>query len=76
MLEGKPAGVRCVQLTMDNLCCLYGKPERPVICTSYQATEAFCGGNQSEALRLLEELESKTRRYEGFVIASYRNQSL
>ncbi|HEX2642113.1 MAG TPA: YkgJ family cysteine cluster protein, partial [Thermoanaerobaculia bacterium] len=29
MPDGKPAGVRCVQLTADNLCLIFGLPERP-----------------------------------------------
>jgi uncharacterized protein len=57
MLRGKPAGVRCVQLTPDNLCKLYGNPERPAVCASYQATEEFCGADRGEALQLLHELE-------------------
>ncbi|PAS17689.1 hypothetical protein CGT75_04930, partial [Vibrio cholerae] len=28
MPNGKPAGVRCVQLNEDNLCQLFGRPER------------------------------------------------
>ncbi len=28
MPEGKPAGERCLHLTVDNLCDLFGKPER------------------------------------------------
>lgn len=57
MLRGKPAGVRCVQLTHGNLCKLHGNPERPAVCVSYQATEEFCGADRGEALQLLHELE-------------------
>ncbi len=32
MPDGKPAGVRCVQLTADNRCLLFGLPERPEVC--------------------------------------------
>jgi hypothetical protein len=31
---GKPAGVRCVQLSDDGLCALFGRPERPAVCSS------------------------------------------
>ena len=34
MPNGKPAGVRCVQLTSDNKCKLFDKPERPLVCSS------------------------------------------
>lgn len=57
---GKPAGIRCVQLTTDNICKIYGMAERPGVCVSYQATQEFCGTNRSEALRLLYELEQNT----------------
>jgi len=36
MPDGKPAGVRCVQLADDNRCKIFGQPERPafaVACT-------------------------------------------
>jgi uncharacterized protein len=59
MPDGKPAGVRCVQLTSDNRCGIYGQPGRPVVCLSYQASES-CGANRKHALRFLEELELMT----------------
>jgi Fe-S-cluster containining protein len=60
MPDGKPASVRCAQLTTDNRCRLYEKPDRPAVCISYQATEAYCGANREDALRLLGELELMT----------------
>jgi Fe-S-cluster containining protein len=60
MPDGKPAGVPCVQLTKDRRCKVYDKPERPAVCASYQAREEFCGTNEGEAMRLLEELELMT----------------
>jgi uncharacterized protein len=59
MSDGKPAGVRCVQLTPDNRCGIYGQPGRPAVCHSYQASES-CGTNREHALRFLEELELLT----------------
>ncbi|MCB1812690.1 MAG: YkgJ family cysteine cluster protein, partial [Candidatus Competibacteraceae bacterium] len=38
MLQGKPAGVRCVQLDEQNQCRLFGRPERPKVCVSLQAS--------------------------------------
>ena len=60
MPDGKPAGAPCVQLTEDRRCKVYDKPERPAVCASYQAGEEFCGANEGEAMRLLEELELTT----------------
>ena len=61
MPHGKPAGVRCVQLTDNNLCKLFGKPERPLICHLYQACEEMCGRSRQEALMHLTFLELATR---------------
>jgi Fe-S-cluster containining protein len=59
MPDGKPAGVRCVQLTLDNRCGIYGQPGRPEVCSSYQASES-CGADRGDALRTLEQLELLT----------------
>jgi len=59
MPDGKPAGVRCVQLSPDNQCEIYGRPDRPAVCLSYQASES-CGTDREHALRYLEEVELKT----------------
>jgi hypothetical protein len=61
MPEGKAAGVRCVQLTADNRCALFGRPGRPSCCVSLRASAEMCGSNASEALRYLELLEIRTR---------------
>ena len=59
--EGKPAGVRCVQLTNDNRCRLYGMPERPQVCVRLRAEAEMCGSSTEEALRLLTNLERATK---------------
>lgn len=61
MPEGKPSGVRCIQLTDDNKCRLFGKPERPKFCTGLQPSEEMCGGSVEEALRYLYCLERETK---------------
>ena len=61
MPEGKPAGVRCVQLTANNRCAIYGRPERPKVCAALRASEEMCGHSAEEALRYLAELEHLTR---------------
>lgn len=61
MPQGKPAGARCVQLTAQNTCALFGKPERPKVCVDFKATQEFCGENTDQALRFLSELENQTK---------------
>jgi hypothetical protein len=60
MPDGKPAGVRCVQLDADNLCLLFGKPERPVVCSRLRAEIEMCGSSREEALTYLAYLERVT----------------
>jgi len=61
MPEGKPAGVRCLHLGGDNLCQLFGKPERPAICSSFRACPEFCGQSGAEAMELIAEAERRTK---------------
>jgi hypothetical protein len=61
MPGGKPAGVRCVQLTADNRCLLYGRPERPAVCVGLRPSPEMCGESMAEALAYLEALEQATR---------------
>jgi len=60
MPNGKPAGVRCAQLTKDNKCKLFGKPERPAVCISLKPSEEMCGKADHEALSWLNQLEILT----------------
>ena len=60
MPEGKPAGVRCVQLTNDNRCKLFGRPERPAVCNQLRPSEDMCGHSSHEALIRLMHLERAT----------------
>jgi Fe-S-cluster containining protein len=60
MPHGKPAGVRCIQLTQDNLCQLFGKPERPAVCSRLRPGEEMCGSTRDEALINLAFLERAT----------------
>ena len=61
MPGGKPAGVRCVQLTDDNRCRLFGQPERPVVCVQLRPSGEMCGETANEALAYLDALELATR---------------
>ncbi len=60
MPQGKPAGVRCVQLTADERCLLFGRPERPAVCASLRPSEEMCGGSRAEAYARLTFLERVT----------------
>src|SRR5829696_6702697 len=60
MPEGKPAGVRCVQLTDDNRCRVFGLPERPEVCVRLRPAQEMCGETAEHALAYLDELERAT----------------
>ncbi|QLE83647.1 YkgJ family cysteine cluster protein [Shewanella sp. Scap07] len=61
MPEGKPAGVRCIQLNEDNLCKIFGQTERPDVCLRFAATEDVCGATNDEAIWLIQSLEAATQ---------------
>jgi Fe-S-cluster containining protein len=60
MPDGKPAGVRCVQLSADRRCLIYDDPRRPAVCIGFQASPETCGSSREEALRLLARMELET----------------
>jgi uncharacterized protein len=60
MPNGKPAGVRCIQLTDDNRCQLFGKPDRPNVCVSLRPHEEMCGASDEEAMMSLTLWEQAT----------------
>lgn len=61
MPKGKPAGVRCVQLTAELRCALYGHPDRPRCCAGLQPSPTMCGNSQADALAWLTHVERATR---------------
>jgi Fe-S-cluster containining protein len=61
MPRGKPAGVRCVQLTEDNRCKLFGSPARPRVCNELRPSEEMCGRSREDALLYLNSLEKSTK---------------
>lgn len=61
MPHGKPAGVRCVQLTDDNRCAIFGRPERPAVCSGLRPDAAMCGSSREHAMAYLAMLEAATR---------------
>jgi uncharacterized protein len=65
MPNGKPAGVRCVQLTDDLRCALFGMPERPQVCVHLRPTQEMCRNTAQEAMMWLEWLEDATGQKPG-----------
>jgi hypothetical protein len=61
MPEGKLAGVRCIQLTGDGLCKVFGLPSRPDICNRLAPDEEMCGTTDQHAYAYLAALETATR---------------
>jgi hypothetical protein len=61
MPNGKPAGVRCVQLGDDLRCAIFGQPERPACCSGLQPQTDMCGTSRAEALAWLNQLEWQTQ---------------
>ena len=53
MPDGKPAGERCLHLSVDYLCGLFGQPERPAVCGAFKADIEVCGSSQQEAINLI-----------------------
>ncbi len=60
MPQGKPAGVRCVQLDAQWRCRLFGRPERPAVCVSLQPSAQMCGASAAQAMRRLRRLDALT----------------
>jgi len=60
MPGGKPAGVACVQLDERLRCRLFGKPERPTVCSTLRPSAEMCGANREQALVWLAALEWQT----------------
>lgn len=60
MPEGKPANTRCVELSDNNLCLIFGSPLRPKVCAGLQPSAEMCGTTRAQAITWLLELESLT----------------
>jgi len=60
MPNGKPAGVRCVQLTDDNRCAIFGDSRRPAVCASLRPEPVMCGSDREYAMAWLSALETAT----------------
>ncbi len=61
MPEGKPSWVRCIHLDDNNLCQLFGKPERPKFCGDFKALPEVCGVDSNAAMQNILWLEEATQ---------------
>lgn len=61
MPDGKPEGIRCVQLDHDNRCMIFGRPERPAFCAGLKPNVEMCGETQEQAMIWLAKLENLTQ---------------
>ena len=60
MPNGKPAGVRCIQLDQDNSCMIFGRPDRPAVCASLRPSREMCGDTREQAMLFLATLDRLT----------------
>ncbi|MCI8212388.1 hypothetical protein AUC61_22915 [Pseudomonas sp. S25] len=60
MPDGKPAGERCLHLSLDMLCAIFGQLERPAVCSQFMAAQDVCGVDQADAIRLITWWEEAT----------------
>jgi len=60
MPNGKPAGVRCIQLGDDQRCLIFGQPGRPAFCAGLQPSQEMCGSDREQAMVWLAALERAT----------------
>lgn len=61
MPGGKPAGMRCPQLTPDKRCLIFAQPERPAVCCSLRPSAEMCGSSDVDAMKKLTDWERITR---------------
>lgn len=65
MEDGKPAGVRCIQLSEDNRCRIFGSDLRPAVCSSLRPNGEMCGSSAVAAMQYLTVLERLTNPKDG-----------
>lgn len=51
---GKPAWVKCIQLTDELTCAIFDHPSRPDVCKGFKADELFCGNSAEDARKVTE----------------------
>lgn len=61
MPNGKPAGVRCVNLDDANNCTIHNTKLYPAICRSFPTDKEMCGTTNEYAYKYIEEMENTTK---------------
>ena len=61
MPQGKPAGIRCIQLNEDNKCKIFGQSNRPNVCLGLKASKEMCGTSFEDAIDFITMLEEQTK---------------
>lgn len=60
MPDGKPAGVRCVNLDDQCRCTIHGQPDYPAVCAAFAPSAEMCGSSYADAAGYLGRLERAT----------------
>ena len=61
MPAGKAAGLGCVQFDQAERCRLFGRPERPAVCSCLQPSADMCGSSREQAMAWIGRLEQHTQ---------------
>ncbi|HFD13159.1 MAG TPA: YkgJ family cysteine cluster protein [Crenotrichaceae bacterium] len=61
MPDGKPAGVRCIQLDATNQCRIFNDAQRPAVCEAFKPSSDVCQNSAEQAMQALTRLENLTR---------------
>ena len=69
MPDGKPAGVRCAQLSVDDRCRLFESPLRSQVCIGFRPAPDTCGESREEAMEMLGRLERETAAIQPLVFS-------
>ncbi len=59
MPDGKPAGIRCINLADDFSCKIFDHPDRPDVCAGFKPDPLFCGDSSDEAAKVLMMLQGE-----------------
>ncbi len=60
MPNGKPAGIKCVNLGEDNTCLIHNTESYPNVCKEFSPSLEMCGESTEYALSYLKKLEAMT----------------
>jgi len=61
MPNGKPAGVRCINLDKDNNCTIYKSESYPQVCSDFKACVEMCGETNKYAFDYYNTLEKSLK---------------